>query len=344
MWTAGFVQPGAGFLISVGTLLVLWQGSSAVSTGSLALEDLLAYFLYLGMFYGPITELNGLIDSIENIKASASRVFSILNLVPSIPESTNVIDPGILSGTISFEDVRFSYQAELPVLLGVNRSIDAGEKVALVGPSGTGKSTLTSLIPRFYDVDSGVIRVGGIDVSRVPLRKLRAHIAIVPQETFLFSGSVLENIAYGRLDASREEIIEAARRAYCNDFVMGFPDGFETLVGERGARLSGGQRQRIAIARAILKQAPILILDEATSSIDPESEPGVHAGLEALMEGRTVLIIAHRLSTAQTADRIVFVEGGRIIESGTHAGLMVQGGAYARMHGDASFYSVPASA
>jgi len=250
-------------------------------------------------------------------------------------------------GQVEFRDAYFAYPDErnLPVLKGINITARAGEIIALVGPSGAGKSTLIALIPRFFEVTEGAILVDGHDIRRVRLKDLREAIGVVPQETTLFGGTIHENIAYGKLDATDGEVQVAARAAHAHEFVMEFPDGYQTIVGERGVKLSGGQRQRIAIARALLKDPAILILDEATSSLDSESERLVQDALETLMQGRTTFVIAHRLSTVRRADRIIVIDQGRIIQEGTHEELLARGGLYKQLH-DLQFrdYSVSISA
>jgi subfamily B ATP-binding cassette protein MsbA len=260
------------------------------------------------------------------------RVFQLLDTAPDIQDAADALDLGRVEGRIAFENVSFSYDDRQPVLRDIWLDIAPGEILALVGPSGAGKSTVFNLIPRFYDVTAGAVRIDGQDVRSVTQASLRAQIGIVPQETLLFGGAIRENILYGRLDASEEDLFDAARAANAHDFIVGLPDGYETVVGERGIRLSGGQRQRIAIARAILKDPRILLLDEATSSLDNESERLVQEALERLMQGRTTVIIAHRLSTVRVAHRIAVLDGGRIVELGAHDDLLARGGVYARLY------------
>ncbi|PJF24487.1 MAG: ABC transporter ATP-binding protein, partial [Phototrophicales bacterium] len=257
---------------------------------------------------------------------ATKRVFEILDEQPNVIDAPNAVALTTVQGRITFEHVSFSYDGRQEVLHDINLDIAPGEIIALVGPSGAGKSTMFNLIPRFYDPTVGAVKIDGIDMRQVTQASLREQIAIVPQETLLFGGSILENIRYGKLDATQDEIEAAAHAANAHDFICGFPDGYNTVVGERGVRLSGGQRQRVAIARALLKNPRIPLLDEATSSLDSESEHEVQEALERLMQDRTTVIIAHRLSTVRVADRIAVMESGRIVELGSHDELMALSG------------------
>jgi subfamily B ATP-binding cassette protein MsbA len=263
---------------------------------------------------------------------ATQRVFQILGTAPDVQDKPGALPLANVAGRITFENVSFRYEDRQPVLRDMSLDIAPGEILALVGPSGAGKSTIFNLIPRFYDVTGGAIRVDGVDVRDVTQASLRQQIGIVPQETLLFGGTIRENILYGRLDAAEAEMVEAARAANAHDFITALPDGYETVVGERGIRLSGGQRQRVAIARAILKDPRILLLDEATSSLDNESEHLVQEALERLMQGRTTVIIAHRLSTVRVAHRLAVLDNGQIVELGTHDDLLARDGLYKHLY------------
>ncbi|MEW6209651.1 MAG: ABC transporter transmembrane domain-containing protein [Acidobacteriota bacterium] len=340
--TGGFIA----FIIMVvysGIVVVLWVGSRLVLSGSLTAGELVAFVLYTFVVAGSIGGMSELYGQFNQAIGATRRVFELLDTEPEIKDADSAQPLEQVRGRVQLVDAHFSYPDErnLPVLRGVSIDAQAGEIIALVGPSGAGKSTLINLIPRFYDVTEGALLIDGRDVKTLRLSDLRRAIGMVPQETILFGGTIRENIAYGKLEASAEEMESAARAAHAHEFIRDFPDGYDTIVGEKGVKLSGGQRQRIAIARALLKDPAILILDEATSSLDSESERLVQEALDVLMQGRTTFVIAHRLSTVRRATRIVVMDAGRIVEEGTHEELIERGGLYKQLY-DLQFRDLPA--
>jgi ATP-binding cassette subfamily B protein len=325
-------HPFVEFTSALGTIILIYFGGRFILNQTLPIEDLVAFFLYLELLYQPVRALSMAWESVQQALAGAERVSELLDEEPDIVERPNVIElPGRVKGAICFQEVGFHYTLGENVLENINLDIVPGTVVALVGPTGVGKTTLANLIPRFYDVCEGSITLDGYDIRDLTFKSLRQQISIVLQDVFLFHGSVRDNILFSRPGATEEEMIRAAYIANAHEFIMQLTDGYDTLIGERGVKLSGGQRQRIAIARAILKDAPILILDEATSSVDTETELLIQQALDRLMKGRTAIVIAHRLSTIRNANLIVVLEDSQIVEMGPHKELITLGGLYHRL-------------
>jgi ABC-type multidrug transport system fused ATPase/permease subunit len=326
------LSPLVTVTVSLCTAFVLWRGSALILTGKMTAGSLTVFLFYLANFFKPVQDLAKMTNSIAQTAVGVERVRAILNADDVISQKPDARDPQPFHGDIVFQNVGFSYSSESPVLKDLSFQIKGGQMVGIVGPTGSGKSTVVSLIPRFYDPTSGAITIDGTDVRDFTLAGLRNQIAYVLQETVLFRGTVADNIAYGRGGATREEIVEAAKLANADEFVAKLPHGYDTMVGDRGDTLSGGQRQRIGIARAIIRNNPILILDEPTAALDTESEQLVVQALERLMKGRTVITIAHRLSTIRDANVILVLKEGVVTEQGTHDQLLARGGTYAELY------------
>jgi len=325
-------HPSVEFLSSAGTVLVVFFGGMLAYRGQLSVADIVAFVLYLSLFYAPVSGLANLLESLQQSLAGAERVTLILETPSVIEDQPDAKDMGTAEGSITFENVSFHYSNEVPVLKNVSFTCKPGTMVALVGPTGVGKTTATQLIPRFYDPVEGRILIDGQDIKGVTLESLRRNISPVLQDTFLFNGTISENIGYARPDATQEEIEAAAQAANIHEDILSMPQQYETQVGERGLRLSGGQKQRIAIARAILRRSPIIILDEATASVDVQTEKKIQKAINGLAGKQTVVAIAHRLSTIQGADQILVFHEGEIAERGTHEDLLAQKGLYYKLH------------
>lgn len=326
------LSPLVEFSAAIAVTVILWYGGYSVVTGAITAGSLIAFLIYAINLSNPVKRLSQVYGNIQKAMAAGDRVFAILDTKPEVVEKTDAIVLPEVDGRVRFDHVSFSYDGEKKALDDFSLDVPAGRVVAIVGPSGAGKTTIANLLPRFYDATEGAITVDGIDVRDVTFQSLREQIGVVPQETMLFNATIKDNILYGRLDGTDEEVYAAAKAANALEFIERLPEGMDTLVGERGSSLSGGQRQRIAIARAILKNPKILILDEATSALDTESEKLVQEALERLMQGRTAFVIAHRLSTIKNADQIVVLREGKLVESGTHDELVAVGGLYQHLY------------
>ncbi|MDZ7805776.1 MAG: ABC transporter transmembrane domain-containing protein [Gracilimonas sp.] len=327
-----FFWSGVGIMFMSTLVIIFWYGGKEVLADRLTAGDLVAFIIYALNISRSISQTSRLYTAVNTAAGASERIFELLEETPEIENDPNAVTLESVKGEVTIEDLWFSYEGEKDVLKGISFRAEAGKTIALVGPSGAGKTTLLNLIPRFYDPQRGAIYVDDINIQEVKFKSLRHHISIVPQEVHLFGTTIRENIIYGKLDATEDEIIQAAKDANAHDFILQTDLGYDSLVGEKGVKLSGGQRQRLAIARAILKDPAILLLDEATSSLDSESEAQVQEALNRLMENRTTFVIAHRLSTVQHADKILVMDEGKIVEEGTHLELIEQKGLYSHLY------------
>ncbi len=325
------LNPAVEFLTSIGTIIVVVGGGLLAIAGDMPVEDVVGFMMYLSLFYQPLTVFSRLVEDIQMSVAGGERIMEILDTDPDIKDADDAVDLGVAKGKIAFEHVTFHYDPDEPVLEDISFTAQPGEMIALVGATGVGKSTLVSLLERFYEPVSGRVLLDDVDIKRATVASLRSNLSMVLQDVFLFNGSIYDNIAYGVENATEEQVMAASQAACAHEFISEMPKGYHTVIGERGVRLSGGQKQRIAIARAVLRNTPVLILDEATSAVDTETEAQIQQAIDNLAGKRTIVVIAHRLSTVMKADKILVLDKGRVAEEGRHDELMKQGGIYANL-------------
>lgn len=331
VWLGGVYHPAVEGILAMGTVIVVGFGGVMALDGLLSLGDIVRFLLYLSLFYAPLTTLVASVDSLLQAVAGAERVFALLDAESDIKDKSDAIELSESQGSLAFQHVTFYYDKQAPVMEDITFDIPSGSMVAFVGPTGAGKTTMAALLTRFYDPLSGQVLLDGINLRDISLASLRNQISVVPQDVFLFNGSIADNIAYGKPAATRDEIIQAAKQAYIHDFIITLPGSYEAMVGERGVLLSGGQKQRLAIARALLRDTPILIFDEATASVDMEAETKIQQAIQTLAGNRTLIVIAHRLSTVRRADKILVLDNTGLAEQGRHEELLAKGGLYARL-------------
>jgi ATP-binding cassette subfamily B protein len=331
LFYSGILNPSVNFISSIGTIIVLIAGPILALNSGLNISDVVAFLLYLNLFYTPISTLTRVVEDMQQALAGAERVFEVLDTDSDIKDKPEAKKVGKLTGELEFKKICFSYNDEMPVLEDISFHVNAGQMLALVGPTGVGKTTISALIARFYDAKSGTITMDGINIKDMTLESLRNQLSLVLQDVFLFNGTISENIAYGCDEASQEDIENAAKAACVDAYISSLPEKYETVIGERGVRLSGGQKQRISIARSVLRNSPILILDEATSSVDTETETEIQNAINKIAGTRTLIVIAHRLSTVKRADKIIVLQNGKIAEQGRHDDLINQKGVYANL-------------